>query len=179
MKAFEFILILVLILVICSMATLNRWHVMFQTQWGNPLEQMEIGESMNQPLKETTIEYPDESIESDKSDDCSDKYSELPVTRIEFIVTLSRYLGLIPEKGPLVFTDIAPHSPARRYIYPLVKRGYISGYPDNTLRPQEFITENEAAIIIARSQGKSGPLYRENSPLLTKKQLFIMFSELN
>jgi len=168
MRAFEFVLIIILVLVICSMATLNRWHFVFQTQWGSPAEQM---------ATDSPAEHAAEETKKESTVDYAKEYSQLPVTRIEFIVILSRHLGLKPETGPMSFTDITGNSPTSRYVYPLVKRGYISGYSDKTLRPQEFITENEAKIIIARSQGQNAPAYQPNSPLLTKEQLFNMLAE--
>jgi hypothetical protein len=160
MRALEFILILILILVICAMAGFTRWYITVDGEWSR------------------LVNKPGAAIESEQAPGW-DMYAELPVTRIEFLVLLEKKLGLEQENGPVDFTDIPPGSITTRYIYPALKAGLVSGYPDNTFRPYELITKNEAEIIMSKALNRPVPPWYENSTYLTWKQMLFMMTELD
>lgn len=157
MRILEFIIILILVLGICVMALFIRWQ--------------------NSASVESNISKADVKMETETA--AHDYYSELPVTRIEFLVLLGRKLGLEQEYGPVGFSDVNPDSINSRYIYPFLKAGLLSGYPDNTFRPNELITKNEAEIIVAKALKRPIPPWYDKSPCLTKKQMFTLLSEIN
>ncbi|HAG10235.1 MAG TPA: hypothetical protein DCK76_02325 [Desulfotomaculum sp.] len=151
MKTLEFLLIIILVVVICIMAVFTRWHI-----------------SIDECKNNKTVA---ESVPT------SSQYDDLPITRIEFLAILSKKIGL-EEYGPVTFTDINKDSSNVRYIYPLLKMGIISGYTDNTFRPNDIISKNEAEIIIARALKRPTPTSYSKGPYLTKKQMDNLLSEL-
>lgn len=162
MRTLEFVLILILVAVICAMAGFTRWHITVDGDW-NSLRK--------KPNANTAIEadpVPGQDI-----------YAVWPVSRIEFLVLLGRKLGLEQEYGPVAFTDISADFTNTRYIYPALKAGLITGYTDNTFRPYELITKNEAEIIMAKALNRSVPPWYNNSPCLTRKQMLFLLSELD
>lgn len=69
------------------------------------------------------------------------------VTRAEFITMLMRIIG---ENGTEVkFADAKGHW-AEKHLAKAVEYGYIGGYPDGTLRPDNLITRAEALVILSR-----------------------------
>ncbi|MBQ7897465.1 MAG: S-layer homology domain-containing protein [Clostridia bacterium] len=74
-----------------------------------------------------------------------------PITRTEAMLVLSR---LMPDGGyvfPLTFTDsnLVPDW-ARLGVEKTVSAGIITGYDDNTIRPQNNITRAEVAVVFSR-----------------------------
>lgn len=92
--------------------------------------------------------YPDGSFQPDKT-----------VTRAEFTVMLAKALKLEPKVGS-AFKDTAAHW-ARESISTAAAHGLISGYDQNTFRPDHLITREQAAVIIARA----AQLEAEDQPL--------------
>ena len=76
-------------------------------------------------------------------------YPNVPTTRSEFAYSLAKALNLKPSITTDM-TDITNH-PAQGYISALVKEGIITGYPDQTFRPQKKITRAEIITMLARS----------------------------
>ncbi len=74
-----------------------------------------------------------------------------PITRTEAMLVLSR---LMPEGGtifPLTFSDSSTvPSWAREGVEKAVSAGIITGYDDNTIRPQNNITRAEVAVVFSR-----------------------------
>ncbi len=159
MKVLEFILILILIFFICGLAFFNRLPFNPGSEWQSKAE------------KTGTVV----KTEPDLSQDI---YSELPVTRMQFLVVLGQRLDLPPEYGAVNFKDIDEDSTGIQYIYPMIKKGLITGYPDHTFRPNEIITKNEAEIIMAKALKHPIPPWSGNSPYLTGKMMFDLLSEL-
>lgn len=81
--------------------------------------------------------YPDRTFKPDKA-----------VTRAEFTVMLIKALNLETRAGK-PFTDTASHW-AKESIATATAHGFISGYPDNSFRPQGKTTRGEAAVIIGK-----------------------------
>lgn len=161
MKTLEFILILVLIIFICGLAFFNRLPFNPGSEWQSEAE------------KTGTV-----TVVEAEPDFSRDIYSELPVTRMQFLVVLSQRLGLPPEYGDVNFKDIDHDSTGIKYIYPMINKGLITGYPDHTFRPNEYITKNEAEIIMAKALKYPVPPWAGKSPYLTGKMMCDLLSEL-
>lgn len=82
--------------------------------------------------------YPDGTFQPNKA-----------VTRAEFTVILVRALNLEPVVGN-AFTDTNSHW-AKESISTAAACGLISGYDQNTFGPNDLITREQAAVIIARA----------------------------
>lgn len=70
------------------------------------------------------------------------------ITRAEFVTMLVRFVGV--EKAECSFSDVSKDNWAYDYIATATAAGWISGYEDNTFRPDQFITRAEAMTIINR-----------------------------
>lgn len=84
--------------------------------------------------------YPDGSFQPDKT-----------VTRAEFTAMLVKALKLDPKDGP-AFTDTTAHW-AKESVGTAAAHGLVSGYDQNTFGPDDRITREQAASIIARAAG--------------------------
>ena len=93
--------------------------------------------------------YPDGSFRPDQN-----------ITRAEFIKTINYLVGY-SEKGEVYFKDVKGDSWYYGEVGKAIKAKYINGYEDNTLRPDNPITRQEAAKIIAMAFGI------ENDELIT------------
>jgi len=82
--------------------------------------------------------YPDGTFKPDKT-----------ITRAEFTVMLVKALNLETKVGK-TFTDTISHW-AKDSISTAAAHGIISGYDENTFSPDDLITREQAAIIIARA----------------------------
>ncbi len=82
--------------------------------------------------------YPDRTFKPDKT-----------ITRAEFTVILVKALNLETKVGK-TFTDTISHW-AKDSISTAAAHGIISGYDENTFSPDDLITREQAAIIIARA----------------------------
>ena len=92
--------------------------------------------------------YPDGTFQPDKT-----------ISRAEFTVMLVKALKLEP-KADSDFKDTAAHW-ARESVSTAAAHGLISGYDQNTFRPDHLITREQAAVIIARA----AQLEAEDQPL--------------
>lgn len=70
------------------------------------------------------------------------------ITRAQFITMVNTVLGL-QEKAPISYADVREDDWFAIEIAKAKKSGYISGYPDNTIRPNNTITRQEIAVILA------------------------------
>ncbi len=74
---------------------------------------------------------------------------ENTITRAEFITLLNRAIGLI-ELGEVGFVDVLEENWFHHEVGKAIKSGYISGYQDNTMRPNNHISRQEVAVILSR-----------------------------
>lgn len=81
--------------------------------------------------------YPDGSFKPDKE-----------ITRAEFFALTNRVFGL-QGKGDVDFTDVPKDLWYKDEIYNAVNAGYISGYSDGTIRPNDIINRVEISTILA------------------------------
>ncbi|SJZ40279.1 S-layer homology domain-containing protein [Selenihalanaerobacter shriftii] len=72
-----------------------------------------------------------------------------PITRAEFASGLARALNL-PPIGVTTLTDIQSHK-SKGYIAALVRDEIITGYPDNTFKPEKEITRAELVTMLMRA----------------------------
>jgi len=77
-----------------------------------------------------------------------------PITRAEIATVISRLKNL-QNSQQATFTDVSGHW-ATEHINKLVAAGFISGYPDNTFKPNDNATRAEAVSIISKAEGRSG-----------------------
>lgn len=73
------------------------------------------------------------------------------VTRAEFVQAVNNYFGFTGnEEKTAEFSDLNVKKWYNNAINEAVARGYISGYEDGTFRPSEFITRQEAILVLAK-----------------------------
>ncbi|GIP43595.1 hypothetical protein J45TS6_20540 [Paenibacillus sp. J45TS6] len=73
------------------------------------------------------------------------------ITRAEFTALLVRALGLRSEQGELAFTDVKTTDWFAEHVNTAQTYGLITGYEDDTFRPNEKITREQAMHIIAQA----------------------------
>lgn len=78
------------------------------------------------------------------------------ITRAEFTVIALRYAGTSQSTDESTFADVISSHWACGYITAAAKRGYITGYSDNSFKPDGLVTRAEAVTIINRILGRSG-----------------------
>ncbi|MCL2163404.1 MAG: S-layer homology domain-containing protein [Oscillospiraceae bacterium] len=79
------------------------------------------------------------------------------LTRAELSTSVARIKGLkMNPDHP--FTDVGDHW-GGEYIGAMYAAGYISGYPDGTFAPDNFITRAETVTILCRSEGRDYNLF--------------------
>lgn len=75
---------------------------------------------------------------------------EKNVTRIEFIAYVMSSVGVINSENTAGFTDLSETDKYYNYVLAAKEHGVITGYCDNTLRPYEKITRQDAVVILSR-----------------------------
>lgn len=82
-----------------------------------------------------------------------------PITRAELATILTRLTVLVPTETagtPMTFKDV---NPATDWAYANIRtasaNGWITGYPDGTFHPNQFVTRAEAATMINRMLGRN------------------------
>ena len=88
--------------------------------------------------------YPDGSFKPDN-----------PITRAEFAAIAAKFDNL-KETEKTNFSDLSDNHWAVKFIEMAHRRGWISGYPDETVRPENYITRAEVVSIINRMLERSG-----------------------
>ena len=72
-----------------------------------------------------------------------------PVTRAEFMAFANRAFGFT-EEIEITYKDVEANAWYAEIIRQAAAAGYISGYPDGTMRPNAMITRQEVAVILAK-----------------------------
>jgi N-acetylmuramoyl-L-alanine amidase len=84
--------------------------------------------------------YPDGSFRPDE-----------PVTRAEFVTLVNKAFGLEQkDKQTVPFKDVRLGDWFYEQVGAALDAGYVSGYPDGTFRPDEKISRQEAATLLAK-----------------------------
>ncbi|RJR32755.1 MAG: DUF4430 domain-containing protein [Deltaproteobacteria bacterium] len=89
-----------------------------------------------------------------------------PVTRAEFISLLVRVLNLPDAQGTVNFADVPPGAWYYQAVAAASSRSLVKGYPDGRFAPDEQITREQAAALLARSLPVKGA-----SPALNEEQI--------
>jgi len=76
------------------------------------------------------------------------------ITRAEFVALVNRLFGLT-EQAEVTFADVASQNWFSQDVARAVAAGYISGYEDNTFRPNHPISRQEVAVILQRIMNAS------------------------
>src|SRR5450830_1910826 len=82
--------------------------------------------------------YPDGTFKPDQD-----------ITRAEFMALVNRAFGYTAV-APITYTDVKAGSWYAPEVAKAQAAGYISGYPDGTMKPENPITREEVATIVAR-----------------------------
>ena len=80
------------------------------------------------------------------------------ITRAEFVKLVNKYFGF-EDKGISNFKDINQKNWYYNDVCIAIKAGYINGYEDNTFRPNNLITREEAAKIIVSIKNQQDNTY--------------------
>ena len=72
------------------------------------------------------------------------------ITRAEYVKVVNNFFGFKDAKTDKKFSDVSDDAWYAKYVYAAVAEGYISGYEDNTFRPENPITRQEATVILSR-----------------------------
>ncbi|WP_166243357.1 S-layer homology domain-containing protein [Paenibacillus turpanensis] len=73
------------------------------------------------------------------------------ITRAEFAAILVRALGLKPANGTGVFSDVQPSDWHYSAVHTAYNYKLISGFEDQTFRPNDKITREQAMVILAKA----------------------------
>ncbi|OBZ12674.1 S-layer homology domain-containing protein [Bacillus sp. FJAT-26390] len=96
------------------------------------------------------------------------------VTRAEFTAMISRALGALPETaGNQTFKDVPKSSWYAGVVSTAVKAGLVSGYKDNTFRPDQQITRQEMVVMMYNAMKHAG--YVNSMAASDKDQLLNSF----
>ena len=77
------------------------------------------------------------------------------ITRAEFVTILSRVY--LPEEGTedITFSDVPEGYWGYEALKNAVHRGWLAGYPDRSIKPENNITRTEAILVLNRMLGRS------------------------
>lgn len=75
-------------------------------------------------------------------------------TRAQFVTMVWRMAGRPKAEGEVTFTDVSPEMSSYRAIQWAVENGIIVGYKDDTFRPDNILSREQAAVIIWRWQNR-------------------------
>lgn len=73
------------------------------------------------------------------------------ITRAEFAAIVTRALGIQDAKHASTFTDVGETSWYAGAVQAAVRYELLSGYPNGTFRPDQRISRQEAAVVLARA----------------------------
>lgn len=89
--------------------------------------------------------YPDGSYRPDE-----------PVTRAEMAALIARHLDIPSDVNEIPFHDVDPHAWYAPGIGKLVALDAVAGYEDGSCRPDDLMTRQEAAVLMAGITGLTG-----------------------
>ena len=72
-----------------------------------------------------------------------------PITRAEF-ATIAANFDNLKETGDAYFSDLPDSHWAKNFVEMAYNRGWISGYPDGTIKPDRYITRAEVVSVVNR-----------------------------
>ena len=95
------------------------------------------------------------------------------ISRAEFVTLVNKAYGYT-DKQAVSFSDVRIGDWYLNAIAVAIKAGYIAGYPDNTMKPNNPITREEAAVILTKiedlqSDTKVADMFKDASALTWSK----------
>jgi hypothetical protein len=79
-----------------------------------------------------------------------------PITRAEFVKMLDLTLGLKPGSGKTPFADVPPGAWFTPYVSTAVQAGIVQGLSPTTFGPNQAITREQLAVMVARALKLTG-----------------------
>ena len=73
------------------------------------------------------------------------------MSRAEFVKWTVKALGLKPGEGEVSYSDVQKDGIYAPYISTAAQYGLVQGYEDGTFRPDEFITRQQALVVLAQA----------------------------
>ncbi|MFA4884495.1 MAG: S-layer homology domain-containing protein [Desulfotomaculaceae bacterium] len=128
--------VLILILALCLTLGLVSAVYASVPDAGGHWAQAEIEKWVGQGL---ATGYPDGTFKPDNN-----------VTRAEFVALLNRSLGQKDPGAACSFADVKASDWYYADVATAAKAGYVSGYEDNTFKPDQIISRVEAGVIVSR-----------------------------
>ena len=130
-KSIVFVLVFTLLLSTASFA-LDHMPDDIDNHWANTMIQ--------ELFEEGVIKgYSDGSFRPDQT-----------ISRAEFVALINQYFKIENESQSISYSDVKDEDWYIKHISTAVSTGYVLGYDDGTFRPNDPITRQEAALIIAR-----------------------------
>ncbi len=80
-----------------------------------------------------------------------------PVTRAQTANIVSRTFNLTADKASLEFSDVEPDYWARESVGEVVRGGFMTGFPDDTFKPNLPVTRTQALITLVTGLGIEPP----------------------
>lgn len=127
------------------------------------LSSISITFAANKPLTDYETHWAKKTIESALASGIMKGYPDGTIrpnnniTRAEFFSLVNNAFGF-DKNVPITYSDIKSSNWAYPVIATAQAAGYITGYPDDTIRPGSHISRQEAAVIISRIDSlKPGP----------------------
>ncbi len=88
------------------------------------------------------------------------------ITRAEFAAIMVRALGLAPGDGNTGFADVASAKWYAGYVKTALEQGIITGYDEETFKPNDNITREQTMTMIARTMKITGLLAAPSEDIL-------------
>jgi hypothetical protein len=134
----QFLALLLSVVMLTSMIQVNAFAMSndIQNHWAGNAIQTWIDQGL-------VNGYPDGSFRPDAN-----------ITRVEYMALINNVFDFSREAN-ISFSDVKPSDWYYTIVSSAVDAGYIGGYLDNTIKPNQAITRQEAATIIAKIQGVS------------------------
>ncbi len=82
---------------------------------------------------------------------------EAPVTRAQFVAMLVRTVGLPTSSGDTSFADVPPSAWYAPYVAAAVRGGIVVGLSPHVFGPNELLTREQMAVMLAKVLGSSAP----------------------
>jgi hypothetical protein len=134
-NGFERLLIAILCLAIVLPAASVAAAAKSSDDWSGHWAEKQLGSWLAQGLLQG---YEDGSVKPEQA-----------ITRAEWIALVNRAFGL-QEMAELTAPDVSTRDWAYNDIAIAVKAGYISGYEDQSIKPERPVSRQEAAVMVAR-----------------------------
>lgn len=93
---------------------------------------------------------------------------DAPITRAEFVTLLNRAAGAEPAGETASFADVTPRDWFANDVALAAATRTVNGFQDGTFRPQQPITRQEAAVLLARVldlTSEAGPTFADSAAI--------------